>query len=373
VNQPARRPVTATYPVTEERVPEGYPDEPVPEHPDVPERPGVEGWPDPPERDVAVRPDVVGRSEPPDVPARPQAEDQQALLRRGRHAARGATPPVPGVRRPRLDYIPRHSADGSEPTASPTAPTERFEIPTRDSIHYPGADPDPTPEGATIWSRDQPPEPGDRLSSTGPQAIGAFAGPHHVPPHVTDPHAVPPHLTDPGPRTHIIDLTGAADLPPMVDDLVPAGADVLGGKPERDPKLDKFKGAGEETGEEPPPPSGKRVRVVLSKRRGSAPKVSRTADDVRELTQVGELLSASLIRSQLALALRVGGVAAITLGTWPALFVLFPVLGRVEFFGLRLPWLLLGLVAYPVMLALGYWHARQAEKLEQVFADHIQN
>jgi hypothetical protein len=125
----------------------------------------------------------------------------------------------------------------------------------------------------------------------------------------------------------------------------------------------------------PPPPEparGKRVRVVLSARKGKTRPV-RTVVDVQELTQVGEVLSSSLIRSQLALALRIGGIALITLGSLPAMFVIFPVLGRFELFGLRLPWLLLGVLAYPFLLSLGWWYARSAERLEQVFADHIQN
>jgi hypothetical protein len=118
--------------------------------------------------------------------------------------------------------------------------------------------------------------------------------------------------------------------------------------------------------------SGKRVRVVLSQRKGTATRPVRTVVDIQELTQVGELLSASLIRSQLALALRIGGVITIALGSLPAIFVIFPVLGRFEVFGVRVPWLLLGVLAYPFMLALGHMHARAAERLEQVFADHIQ-
>ena len=117
---------------------------------------------------------------------------------------------------------------------------------------------------------------------------------------------------------------------------------------------------------------GKRVRVVLSQRKGQARPV-RTVVDVQELTQVGEVLSSSLIRSQLALALRIGGIALITLGALPAMFVIFPVLGRFELFGLRLPWLLLGVLAYPFLLALGWMYSRSADRLEQVFADHIQN
>ncbi|MDQ2709742.1 MAG: hypothetical protein M3Z25_19880, partial [Actinomycetota bacterium] len=120
-------------------------------------------------------------------------------------------------------------------------------------------------------------------------------------------------------------------------------------------------------------PPGKRVRVVLSQRKGTPPRPVRTVVDMQELTQVGALLSASLIRSQLNLAVRIGGIATIALGSLPAIFTIFPVLGRVELFGLRLPWLLLGGLSYPFMLLLGYLHARSAERLEQVFADHIQN
>ncbi|MBV9314260.1 MAG: hypothetical protein JO100_11120 [Pseudonocardia sp.] len=117
---------------------------------------------------------------------------------------------------------------------------------------------------------------------------------------------------------------------------------------------------------------GKRVRVVLSQRKGRTRPV-RTVVEIQELTQVGEVLSSSLINSQLALAVRVGGIALITLGSLPALFVIFPVLGRMEVLGMRLPWLLLGVLAYPFMLALGWMHTRAAERLERVFADHIQN
>ncbi len=139
------------------------------------------------------------------------------------------------------------------------------------------------------------------------------------------------------------------------------------------PAADRDDAEGDEgdDGEDLPP--GKRVRVVLSQRKGTPSRPVRTVVDVQELTQVGELLSTSLIRSQLSLALRIGGIAAIALGAWPAIFILFPVLGRAELFGLRLPWLLLGVLAYPFMLGLGYLHSRSAEKLEQVFADHIQN
>lgn len=123
---------------------------------------------------------------------------------------------------------------------------------------------------------------------------------------------------------------------------------------------------------EPMAPTGKRVRVVLSQRKSQARPV-RTVVDVQELTEVGQMLASSLIRSQLSLALRIGGIAVLALGVLPTAFYLAPDLGRFELFGLRLPWLLLGVVAYPFMILLGWLYSRSAEKLEQIFADHIQN
>ncbi|GAY09228.1 hypothetical protein TOK_3185 [Pseudonocardia sp. N23] len=115
-----------------------------------------------------------------------------------------------------------------------------------------------------------------------------------------------------------------------------------------------------------------RVRVVLSERRQNHRSV-RTVVDVQELTSVGDLLRSNLIGNQLGLALRVAAVAVLALGSLPALFALFPEIGRVDILGLRLPWLLLGVLVYPFLLLLGWWHTRSAEKVEQEFADHVQD
>jgi hypothetical protein len=119
-------------------------------------------------------------------------------------------------------------------------------------------------------------------------------------------------------------------------------------------------------------PPSKRERVVLSSRTRRVRAV-RTVVDVQEDTQVGAVLRTHLIRSQLALAMRIGGTALIVLGSLPAMFVIFPGLGRYELFGVRLPWLLLGVLVYPFLLALGWLYTRSAEKLEQIFTDHIHN
>jgi hypothetical protein len=115
-----------------------------------------------------------------------------------------------------------------------------------------------------------------------------------------------------------------------------------------------------------------RVRVVLSERRNPHRSV-RTVVDVQDLTSVGDLLRSNLIGTQLGVALRVAAVAVLVLGTLPAVFALFPEIGGIEVLGLRLPWLLLGVLVYPFLLLLGWWHTRSAEKVEQEFADHVQD
>jgi hypothetical protein len=123
---------------------------------------------------------------------------------------------------------------------------------------------------------------------------------------------------------------------------------------------------------DPEVPARKRERVVLAERRRPVRPV-RTEVDVRELTGVGDMLSTNLIRSQLGLALRVGSIALFTLALVPALFAVFPVLGRMEVLNIRLAWLVLGGLVYPFLLALGWLHARASEKLEQSFTEHVRD
>jgi hypothetical protein len=99
----------------------------------------------------------------------------------------------------------------------------------------------------------------------------------------------------------------------------------------------------------------------------------RTVVDVREGTGVGELLRTNLIGSQLAVALRFAFATGLILGVLPLLFAVLPEIGRTEVLGVRVPWLLLGLLVYPFMLFMGLWHIRTAERVEQNFADHVQD
>ncbi len=117
------------------------------------------------------------------------------------------------------------------------------------------------------------------------------------------------------------------------------------------------------------PPVPERVRVDLSSRRRV--RLDRTMRAIEEQTKVGEVLVQGLIRAQLGLAIRLSLVVAALLGGLPLLFALAPSLGAVEVFGLRLPWLLLGLLAYPFLYVVARIYVRQAERNEQDFADFV--
>ncbi|MFY1635444.1 hypothetical protein ACN27F_19575 [Solwaraspora sp. WMMB335] len=115
-----------------------------------------------------------------------------------------------------------------------------------------------------------------------------------------------------------------------------------------------------------PPKPSRRVRVVLAEvgRRGYA---DRSRTDLAEQTQVGEALVRGLIRAQLALALRLSLVVAIGLGALPLLFAVAPTVGTMKIAGINLPWLLLGVAAFPFLVAVGFTYVYLAERNEQDF------
>ena len=122
----------------------------------------------------------------------------------------------------------------------------------------------------------------------------------------------------------------------------------------------------------PQPGRGKRVRVVLAERRRTR-RVVRTLADVEEQTAQGEELMRRLMRDQLSLAIRLGGLTVVVLGSLPLAFALVPSLGGVDVLGLRLPWLLLGVAVYPFLLAVAWSYNRNAERYEQEFAEMAEN
>ena len=91
--------------------------------------------------------------------------------------------------------------------------------------------------------------------------------------------------------------------------------------------------------------------------------------DVSQQTDVGVLLVRSLMRAQLRLAVRMTALMAFLLGGLPVLFATAPSVSRVRVLGLPLPWLVLGILVYPMFLLVGALYVRLAERNEHDFLD----
>jgi ABC-type transport system involved in cytochrome c biogenesis permease component len=109
-----------------------------------------------------------------------------------------------------------------------------------------------------------------------------------------------------------------------------------------------------------------RERVVLAERRGA--RRVRTRVEVAEQTEIGEAMIGGLIRAQLGLALRLSLVTVLVLCSLPLLFRIGAI-GSFVIVGIRLPWLLLGVVVYPLLYAVGRLYVRLAEHNEQDFLE----
>jgi hypothetical protein len=123
------------------------------------------------------------------------------------------------------------------------------------------------------------------------------------------------------------------------------------------------------TGTQPPP---RRVAVTAPRRNRSGGWSARArAQDLHAQPRLGQIYLRALVRDQLRLALGVLAVLTVVLGGLPAAFALLPGLRTVEVAGIRLPWLLLGAVAYPVMVGVAWFHVRHAERVERDFTDML--
>ncbi|BBX91147.1 hypothetical protein H5U98_07825 [Mycolicibacterium boenickei] len=112
-------------------------------------------------------------------------------------------------------------------------------------------------------------------------------------------------------------------------------------------------------------PAPQRERVVLAHRRGT--RMVRTRIEVQEQTQVGDALVRGLVRTQLGLALR---LALVVVSVVVALVVLnsaVPDLAALTVFGIRLNWLILAGLLYPLLYGVGRLYVRLAEQGERDF------
>ena len=116
-------------------------------------------------------------------------------------------------------------------------------------------------------------------------------------------------------------------------------------------------------------------RVVVTSPRTGAPRPRRPYPASREITeqsQLGALYMRSLIRTQRTLGLLVVGLVAGGLATLPLIFTFAPSVARLQVFGVALPWVLLGVVVFPVFVLAGWFYVRQAERSEREFAKLVE-
>lgn len=110
----------------------------------------------------------------------------------------------------------------------------------------------------------------------------------------------------------------------------------------------------------------RRKRVVLADRRRTR-QVGRTIMELEEQTSVGEVLVRHLVKVQLRSALLLGGATVLLFASMPLVFWLVPEVGAMSVLGIRLPWLLLGVLPYPFLVLVGYLSIRLAERHERDF------
>jgi hypothetical protein len=116
----------------------------------------------------------------------------------------------------------------------------------------------------------------------------------------------------------------------------------------------------------------RRIRVTSPRTSAARRSISPTGTrEIDEQTRLGEVYMHSLIQSQLRLALVVIGGAAVVLGGIPLLFTLVPATRTVDVLGLPLPWLLLGVVVYPVVYVAARIYVRNAERIESEFTEFV--
>ena len=116
----------------------------------------------------------------------------------------------------------------------------------------------------------------------------------------------------------------------------------------------------------------RRKRVVLNDSRNPVT-VVRVMTELEEQTSVGEALVRNLVRAQLKMALWLALVTAVIFGSLPLAFYLSPTFANMSVFGVRLPWLILGVLPFPILFAIGLLYNRLAEQHEKDFVNMVES
>lgn len=112
-----------------------------------------------------------------------------------------------------------------------------------------------------------------------------------------------------------------------------------------------------------------RVRVTSPRKTAAHAREVSIASEIDAQTSLGEVYISSLMRSQLRLAILVVGVLSLTVGALPLVFHLVPVTRSLELLGVPVAWIVLSVVAFAEIIALGWFYVRHAERNEDNFSD----
>jgi hypothetical protein len=115
---------------------------------------------------------------------------------------------------------------------------------------------------------------------------------------------------------------------------------------------------------------GRRVRITHPRTEAVRRVPTRpTSHEIDEQTQVGAVYMDSLIRSQRRLAVMVCLTIAVLLVGTALVGALVPRYAQLHLLGVPLPWLVLGALVYPVLIALAAYTVRKAERNEHAFTE----
>jgi hypothetical protein len=93
--------------------------------------------------------------------------------------------------------------------------------------------------------------------------------------------------------------------------------------------------------------------------------------EIDEQTAIGTMYMDSLISAQLRLSTKVILTVLGVLASLPLLFAAVPATRTFSVFGVPLPWLVLGVLAYPTIYGAARYYIRQAERIEASFVELV--
>lgn len=120
-----------------------------------------------------------------------------------------------------------------------------------------------------------------------------------------------------------------------------------------------------------PPTKPRRKRVVLADSRAPVT-VLRTVVELEEQTSYGEELVTQFVRHQLGVVVRLWLFAVGLLIAIPTVFFAVPQLSELDLIGVRLPWLIIGVLPFPLLYGVGYWYNRLVERQEKAFVAMVE-